>query len=589
MHGFYRIAAAAPKCRPGDWKGNLKALKEAYKEADQAGASIVVFPELAISGAGCGSLYAHDGFMAAAYDAANELVNYTRNCVAVFGVPVPCGPDAVSAAYVAKGGELIDMVMAARPGCHDLAQKENRIVEFMGDFGFQVMVGDDAWCNGDKLDTDAIICIGSDEPYAGRAAWRRRVLAGSSAAGHRLEMFCNAGSGVATGDRGGDGDIFFCCDGEIISEGSGRMTFADIDMDRIGQRRRWHVDPVLDADTQAEVGEMTRCGKPLYVDFPKMPYLSRNESERNRELDEIVEIASSALALRVERCGAKTMVLGVSGGLDSTLALVICCRACDMLGLPHSAVHAVSMPGFGSTGRTAANARTICEELETGFEVVDITEACRIHLRDIGHDGRTPDAVFENSQARERTQVLMDIANRDNGIVVGTGDLSEGVLGWCTFNGDQMSMFNVNSSTYKSQIPEILKREASRSTERLAKALLDVVDTPISPELIPGKDGEITQKTEEVLGPYLLHDFFIHYYFTGTIDPETLDFMAKKAFHGVFDNATIEKTLATFMHRMTTQQFKRNASPDGVRTTEVTLSPRTGWRMPSDLHPEALL
>ena len=567
MHQFYRIAAVSPAAAPGDLAGNLKSLKACYLEAARKGTAIVVFPGFATTGDDCGSMMRRRDFLARCRETTGEFASSTQETIAVFGTVDEVNGKAVPVTAVARRGALLAQIPA------------DTVAEFAvhDDFTFAVASGEKIPCD---VDADLLLLCGAEAFAAGARAARETQLTGFSASAHQAIAFANAGSGISTTDHVGDADAMIAVDGKILKRATpfaeNEMIFADVDFGRIGFRR----------EKAAKNMELVKLdGVP---ESPTLEYaaLSRDPflDEAGKDLPLIVPGAACALARRIRQIRARSLVLGVSGGLDSTLALIVCAYACDILQIPRENVRALTLPGFGTTGRTNANAKKLCRELGVSLDEIDISEACRLHLAAIGHDGKTTDAAYENSQARERTQILMDYANLTGGIVIGTGDLSELALGWCTYNGDQMSMYSVNATLPKTLMRHILAAEAEKASPALAEAIRDVLDTPVSPELLPQKndDGNSSQQTESILGPYELHDFFLYHYISSGANEKKLLFLAQNAFKGVFDESTVRHTLENFLRRLFSQQFKRNPAPDGPQLTSVSLSPRGGWHIPSD-------
>ncbi len=567
MHQFYRIAAVSPAAAPGDFNGNLKSLEASYREASHKGAAIVVFPGFATTGDDCGSMMRRRDFLARCRAVTAEFAALTQETVAVFGTV-----DEVE-------GKVRGVVAVARRGALVATVPSGKTAKFAvnGDFTFAVAPGAKIPCG---VAADLLLLCGAEAFSAGLRAAREKEFTGFSSAARQAVVFANAGSGISTTDHVGDADAMIVVDGKVQKRttpfAENEMIFADVDCGRIAFRREKTAENMeivaLDGVPEAPTLE--------YAEISRDPFFD----EAGEDLSLIVSGAACALARRIRQIHARSLVLGVSGGLDSTLALIVCARACDLLPMPRENVRALTLPGFGTTGRTNANAKKLCRELGVSLAEIDISEACKLHLGAIGHDGKTPDAAYENSQARERTQILMDYANLNGGIVVGTGDLSELALGWCTYNGDQMSMYSVNATLPKTLMRHILAAEAEKASPALAEAIRDVLDTPVSPELLPQQndDGNSSQQTESILGPYELHDFFLYHYISSGADEKKLLYLAQNAFKGIFDDITIRHTLENFFRRFFSQQFKRNPSPDGPQLTSVSLSPRGGWRIPTD-------
>ena len=419
----------------------------------------------------------------------------------------------------------------------------------------------------------------------GKAEYRRQLVTGQSARTLSAYVYADAGEGESTTDLVFSGHNLVAENGAVLAE-SKRFTtglaFADVDLQRVaGERLRMNT-------YQGQAGgERISFFLPLRElslvrSFPALPFVPLDQGDRGRRCEEVLSIQAAGLCKRLRHTGVKTAVLGLSGGLDSTLALLVAIRAFDRLGLDRKGVLAITMPCFGTTSRTKQNAQVLAELMGCSFQEIPIGDTVLSHLRDIGHDPENQDAAFENAQARERTQVLMDIANQQNGLVVGTGDLSELALGWATYNGDHMSMYGVNASIPKTLVRHLVAYEADRSGEALGMVLRDILDTPVSPELLPPKDGEIAQRTEELVGPYELHDFFLYYMLRFGFMPSKILRMAEYALGERYPRAEILRWMKIFYRRFFSQQFKRSCLPDGPKVGSVGLSPRGDWRMPSD-------
>ena len=412
-------------------------------------------------------------------------------------------------------------------------------------------------------------------------------LAGGSSDGAAV-IYSDSGFGESTTDMVFSGQNIISENASLLAE-SKRFTtgiiYADIDVRKLSaERRKTNTFTKSDDNNFTSVYfDMPIKHTELIREFSQTPFIPSNKSDLDARCEEIITMQATGLATRLAHTGIQNAVLGLSGGLDSTLALIVCVHAFDMLGIDRKNIHTVTMPCFGTTKRTKSNAQLLAEAYGVSFEDINITKAVRQHFADINHDESVTNITYENSQARERTQILMDLSNKYNGLVIGTGDLSELALGWATYNGDHMSMYAVNVSIPKTLVRYLTAYEAQHSEGVLKTVLLDVLDTPVSPELLPpDKNGEIAQKTEDVVGPYELHDFFLYYLVRFGFEPNKIYYLAKKSFAGKYDNATIKKWLTTFVRRFFTQQFKRSCLPDGPKVGSVTLSPRSDWRMPSD-------
>ena len=577
MFGFYRLAAVVPELRVADVDFNLSKLAEGYEKAAKAGAAAVVFPELCITGYSCGDLFFQRRLLDRASEAAVEFAALTagRGTVAIFGLPLLHEDALYNVAAVAQGGELRGLVpKTLLPNYREFYEKRH-FRSGRGIVGACVSFGTRSLPFGTDLLFD---CGGGFRSARCLAAY---VLA-------------SAGVHESTTDVVFGGHALIADNGRLAAENrrfarKGSLLLADVDFDRLGAARlsesSFHDNPLPEGKRFRTIPLDRVEGSPdfAFAYNPPRPFVPGDVEHRRERCTEIFDIQCAGLAKRVEHTGAKKLVIGISGGLDSTLALLVAAECCRLIGRPASDIVALTMPGFGTTGRTRGNAVKLCELLGVTLREVDIRPACLRHFEDIGHDPAKLDTAYENVQARERTQILMDIANEAGGMVVGTGDLSEIALGWSTYNGDHMSMYAVNCSIPKTLIRFLIETTAERSVPELAAVLRDVIDTPVSPELLPASaDGSINQKTEELIGPYELHDFFLYHFIKYGAEPEKIRALAGAAFAGVYDEETIERTLKIFLRRFFQQQFKRSCIPDGPKVGTIALSPRGDWRMPSD-------
>ena len=606
MYGFYRVAAASPVLKVADVTFNLNEMMRLYREAAYQGAAVVLFPELSLTGATCGDLFFQQKLLKRAKEAALEFAAATAGmgCAAIFGMPLKAEDAVYNVAVVACEGKICGVIPKSFKGNHRHFRSGHCIErsvlwggEYMslmsdetifraGDFCFGVDFSNNV---DEALSFSAggahIIFLQDAVPEtAGRSAKLKKTLATATDNGLCACVLAGAGVHESSTDTVCAGNCMIAVKGEIVA-GSERfcrtsqLVFADIDMGSIAAARTGKPDfggyqfPVEDLPIQLQ-----ECNDLRYAKIDAHPFDGGEEY-----YEDIFRIQCAGLAKRVEHTRAKTLVIGISGGLDSTLALLVCAECCKMLGRPATDIHAFTLPGFGTTGRTYQNAVGMCKQLGVTLKEVNIKEACLQHFKDLGHDPAVLDVTYENVQARERTQILMDAANKTGGMVVGTGDLSEIALGWSTYNGDHMSMYSVNCSVPKTLIPKIIKHVADEENSELTRHLLDVIDTPVSPELLPAdKDDNIAQKTEDLVGPYELHDFFLYNFVTYGMEPEKIAFLAGKAFEGKYTADVIDKWLEKFIRRFFQQQFKRSCMPDGPQTGIISLSPRGSWQMPSD-------
>ena len=628
--GYYRLAAAVPRVRVADVEFNTTELISATKEAAQQGASVVVFPELCITSASCADLFFQPTLLKAAEAALSRFAEETKALpvVAIVGLPLLLDNKLFNVAAVVESGMLRGFVPKSfvpnkresyerRQFCPAamLTRTEvsmfgnffsvpigtDLIFKLNNDFSFGVEIGDDASAllpPSTRLamqGASVILNPSSALTLAGRGEYTRNLIAARS--GSCVAAYVHAGAGVGESTQDGvcGGAALIAVNGRIAAQNTPfnrelSVIYADVDMQRL-DAARLSESTFCDNLLQAEWPAPRTVGFHLevapndfrYAYLPPRPFVPE-PAEAAARCEEILNIQAAALAKRIECAYAKTLVIGVSGGLDSTLALLVCDRACKLLGRSNDCILALTMPGFGTTGRTYNNAVKMIQLLGCTFKEVNIKEACLLHFKDLDFDPALRTNTYENVQARERTKLLMNLANKTGGMVVGTGDLSEIALGWATYNGDHMSMYGVNCSIPKSLIRCLIEYAATKAVPELAAVLRDVNATPVSPELLPpSDDGKIDQKTEEILGPYELHDFFLYHFIKYGAEPDKLRALALHAFAGEYDEALVESTLRTFLRRFFTQQFKRTCVPDGPKVGTIALSPRGDWRMPTDV------
>lgn len=623
-HGFIKVMSASPEVRVGDTLFNLEGAKSAVDAAESAGANLLVLPELYLTSYSCGDLFYSDVLLRGAVSALVQLRDYTegkRTLVAV-GVPLRLSGKLYNCAAVLHSGHILGIVpkvtlpnygefyerrqftSGADYRGEDTVEIAGESVPFgrgllfcckeMDSFVLGVELCEDLWApipesTGLCLAGATVIAnLSASDELVGKSAHRRALIAATSlrlACGY---VYSSAGHGESTQDLSFGGHCMVYENGALLAE---RKPYAkedsvltELDLLRLTVAR--HMCTSFDVSSAPACRRV--CFSQPITDtvltrrFECNPFIPADEKLLAERAEEILHIQTDGLVRRIEHINCPKLVLGVSGGLDSTLALLVCVRALDALDRPHTDLLAVTMPCFGTTHRTRSNAELLCEKLGVAFRTVDISASVRSHFADIGHDESVTDVTYENAQARERTQVLMDIANQTGGIVVGTGDLSELALGWATYNGDHMSMYGVNASVPKTLVRYLVEYEMNRADEMTATVLRDILLTPVSPELLPAKDGEISQKTEDLVGPYELHDFFLYHMLRTGASPARILRLAEYAFAGEYDRATILKWLRTFTRRFFAQQFKRSCLPDGVKVGTVSLSPRGDWRMPSD-------
>ena len=621
-HGFVKVAAATPDIRVADVAYNTEKIREDIAEACGNGAKILVFPELCVTGYTCGDLFTHDVLLEAARRAVLELAEFTadKDILVFVGVPLDIEGKLYNVAAALNRGKIIGLTtktfLPNYGEFYEMRQftpgpSEAGYISFEGDripFGPQILfqatamenlivsaeICEDVWSPippsiGAALEGATVIvnCSASDETI-GKDTYRRELISGQSARLIAGYVYANAGEGESTTDLVFGGHNIIAENGTILKEAQryhNEIIYSELDIRRIVAERRKNT-------TFQSEGERTLIRVPFYIEsgkteltrtFRKRPFVPSDDQARAQRCEEILTIQAMGLKKRLAHTHSKTAVVGISGGLDSTLALLVTARAFDMLGRDKKDIIAVTMPCFGTTDRTYHNACEMSRKTGATLKEVRIADAVNIHFRDIGQDPENHDVTYENSQARERTQVLMDIANRTGGMVIGTGDMSELALGWATYNGDHMSMYGVNASVPKTLVRHLVKYAADETEDKeLKRVLYDVLDTPVSPELLPPKDGDIAQRTEDLVGPYELHDFFLYYMLRFGYEPSKIFRLAEKAFQEEYDNVTILKWLETFCRRFFSQQFKRSCLPDGPKIGTVALSPRGDWRMPSD-------
>lgn len=621
-NGFVKVAAATPDIRVADVEFNTQNIINAMEEAQKNGAKILVFPELCVTGYTCSDLFDHSVLLKASRKALLEIAENTsdKDMLVFVGAPLEVNGKLYNVAAAMNQGEILGFTTKTfLPNYGEFYEMRQftpgpqtvREITFEGKkipFGPQILfqakgmeelvvaaeICEDVWSPippsiQAALEGATVIvnCSASDETI-GKDTYRRALISGQSARLISGYIYANAGEGESTTDLVFGGHNIIAENGTVLKESSryvNEIIYSELDLQRItGERRKNTTFQPLDEETLVRVPFTVEETKTFLTrTFPKKPFVPSDEQTRAQRCEEILTIQAMGLKKRLAHTNARTAVVGISGGLDSTLALLVTARAFDMLGRDKKDIIAVTMPCFGTTDRTYQNACEMSKKVGATLIEVPIADAVNIHFRDIGHDPEDHSVTYENCQARERTQVLMDIANKTWGMVIGTGDLSELALGWATYNGDHMSMYGVNASVPKTLVRHLVKYAADDTTdEALKNVLYDVLDTPVSPELLPPKDGDIAQKTEDLVGPYELHDFFLYFMLRFGYEPSKIFRIACMTFDGEYDKETIFKWLETFCRRFFSQQFKRSCLPDGPKVGTVALSPRGDWRMPSD-------
>ena len=621
-NGFVKVAAATPDIRVADVEFNTQNIINAMEEAQKNGAKILVFPELCVTGYTCSDLFDHSVLLKASRKALLEIAENTndKDMLVFVGAPLEVNGKLYNVAAAMNQGEIIGFTTKTfLPNYGEFYEMRQftpgpqtvREITFEGKkipFGPQILfqaegmeelvvaaeICEDVWSPVPPsiqaaLEGATVIvnCSASDETI-GKDTYRRALISGQSARLISGYIYANAGEGESTTDLVFGGHNIIAENGTILKESSryvNEIIYSELDLQRItGERRKNTTFQPLDEETLVRVPFTVEETKTFLTrTFPKKPFVPSDEQTRAQRCEEILTIQAMGLKKRLAHTNARTAVVGISGGLDSTLALLVTARAFDMLGRDKKDIIAVTMPCFGTTDRTYQNACEMSKKVGATLIEVPIADAVNVHFRDIGHDPEDHSVTYENCQARERTQVLMDIANKTWGMVIGTGDLSELALGWATYNGDHMSMYGVNASVPKTLVRHLVKYAADDTKdEALKNVLYDVLDTPVSPELLPPKDGDIAQKTEDLVGPYELHDFFLYFMLRFGYEPSKIFRIACMTFDCEYDKETIFKWLETFCRRFFSQQFKRSCLPDGPKIGTVALSPRGDWRMPSD-------
>jgi len=633
-YGFVKVAAAVPRVKVADCKFNSERLEGLITIAEGKGVQILTFPEMCITGYTCGDLFAQQLLLEQAEMALIQILNSTRqlDIISILGMPVVVNSTVINAAVVIQKGKILGVVPKTYlPNykefyeqrwftsalqvsensvrlCGQIVPMGNNLLFETAETTFGIEICEDLWATVPPSSSlalqgaEIIFNLSADDEGIGKHNYLCSLISQQSARCISGYVFSSSGFGESTTDVvfAGNGLIYengyllarserFCLEEQLIIN--------EIDVECIRAERR--VNTTFAANKANCPGKEAIRISTEFVNskdlnltrtFNPHPFVPQG-SELNSRCEEIFSIQIAGLAQRLLHTGAKPAVIGISGGLDSTLALLVCVKTFDKLGLSRKDILGITMPGFGTTDRTYHNAIDLMNSLGVSIREISIREACIQHFKDIGHDLNIHDVTYENSQARERTQILMDIANQTWGMVIGTGDLSELALGWATYNGDHMSMYGVNAGIPKTLVKHLVQWVAENGMDEASKAtLLDIVDTPISPELIPAdENGEIKQKTEDLVGPYELHDFFLYYFLRFGFRPSKIYFLAQTAFSGVYDDETIKKWLQTFFRRFFNQQFKRSCLPDGPKVGSISISPRGDWRMPSDASSAAWL
>ena len=633
-YGFVKVAAAVPRVKIADCKYNAGQLESLIAIADGKGVQIITFPEMCITAYTCGDLFGQQLLLEEAEMGLMQILNNTRqlDIISILGMPIAVNSTVINAAVVIQKGKILGVVPKTYlPNYKEFyeqrwftssLQLKTDVVRLCGqivpiganllfetsDTTFGIEICEDLWATIPPSSSlalqgaEIIFNMSADNEGIGKHNYLCSLISQQSARCIAGYVFSSCGFGESTTD------VVFAGNGLIYENGTllarserfsmeEQLIISEIDVERIRAERRVNTTFAANQANLADKKAVTIStefvnSKELVLTrkFNPHPFVPQG-AELNEHCEEVFSIQIAGLAQRLAHTGAKTAIVGISGGLDSTLALLVCVKTFDKLGLPRKNILGITMPGFGTTDRTYNNALDLMKSLGISIREISIKEACIQHFKDIDHDINIHDVTYENSQARERTQILMDVANQTWGMVIGTGDLSELALGWATYNGDHMSMYGVNGSVPKTLVKHLVKWVAENDMDEASRAtLLDIVDTPISPELIPAdENGNIKQITEDLVGPYELHDFFLYYFLRCGFRPSKIFFLAARTFMGVYDEETIKKWLQTFFRRFFNQQFKRSCLPDGPKVGSISISPRGDWRMPSDASSEAWL
>ena len=631
-HGFYRFAAACPKMKVADTSYNTDQIIECIRKAHHEQTTVIVFPELSITGYTCNDLFHQDQLLQKAEESLARIKEFTlKECqkiIVAVGAPVriegrlyncavfiedgaiiavtpkiylPNQREFYEKRYFSSGRELLRGIPKVCKLCGWANVPVTNLIKTDEDLVIGCEICEDLWVpnppSGYLALTGAqvIVNLSASDALVGKADYRRNLVLNQSARCMAGYVYASAGVHESTTDMVCSGHLIIAENGSKLAEENSfsresEIIYADIDVKRLTMQRISEGDfqdfIATPYDIRAARAPFIMTADELkYRYVSKTPFVPSSDERRTEVCSEIFNIQCAALAKRLEASNTKRAVIGLSGGLDSTLALLVIYQTYKLLNRPVSDILAITMPGFGTTKRTKGNAEKMAECLGVELRTINITDACFQHFKDIGHDPNIADVTYENVQARERTQILMDVANKEHGIVIGTGDLSEIALGWCTYNADHMSMYSVNCDIPKTLVRYLVRWYAFCVCDQyeLSQVLVDILATPVSPELLPtDKDGNITQKTESILGDYILHDFYLYHFVKYGATPDKILYLAKYAFNDDFSEDELKATLKTFLRRFFTQQFKRSCVPDGPKVGTLSLSPRADWRMPSD-------
>lgn len=625
--GFMKIACATPELRVADVDFNCRQIKQTIEMAAHSGANLLLLPELSVCGYTCADLFFQDALLRACLDGLKALCSFTAsyNMPVVVGAPLRNSDCLYNTAVVLYKGEILGVVPKMYlanygefyekrwfAGGYSATETTISLLGKTVPFGKLLFHLNDCCTMGIEICEDLWVTIPPSSQMALESAnlilnlsasndvitkneYRKELIKNQSARCICAYAYVSSGTGESTTDLVFSGSALIAENGTVLAEGErfsqqSVITYADIDLQKLRAQRNANLTFTDNRRALAPAYRVIDCAPVPMIDlqyfsriYAPFPFVPDNAVLRAQRCEEILNIQAAGLVKRLRHVGAERCVVGISGGLDSTLALLVCVKAASILKLPASNILGITMPGFGTTDRTYTNALKLMHALGVTVREISIKDASTGHLQDIGHDLQIHDVTYENAQARERTQILMDVANSTGALLVGTGDLSEAAMGWCTYNGDHMSMYGVNAGVPKTLVRHLVTYIADQSSGEVQAVLRDVLDTPVSPELLPPDEkGQIAQKTEENIGPYALHDFFLYHFFRYGPTPDKLAFLAGQAFAGEYTPAQIRKWLAVFIKRFFSSQFKRSCTPDAPKVGSVSLSPRGDWRMPSD-------
>ena len=631
MFGFIKVAAAIPQVKVADCRFNTQQIELLVKKAVDREVQVICFPELSVTAYTCGDLFCQQALLQEAEMAMTGLIEHTKHLpiLVIAGIPVVLNNRIFNAAVAFQQGEILGVIPKINLSNHsefcekrwfssgaDATESEiilcGQIAAFgnvllkSGEVCIRTIIGEEFPLPFPQASKSALtranllFNLSASNEIAGKNNYRRSTIKHLSAQSIAGYIYASAGIGESSTDLVFSGSGFICENGILLRESNrfsleNELIVSEIDVEQLNIERRKNTGFVCNffdtIDYQTISFQLTKPKNfTLTRKISPTPFVPSDENP-DECYDEIIEIQTAGLIKRLQHTEIRKVVLGVSGGLDSTLALLVCVKAFDRLNIPRNQIIGITMPGFGTTSETYNNAVALMKALKIQMREIDIKPACLQHFKDINHDTETHDVTYENVQARERTQILMDIANKEGGLVVGTGNLSEAALGWCTYNGDHISMYAVNTSVPKTLIRSLIRRATEKQTDNTVSSILfDILDTPVSPELLPpDASGKIAQKTEDIIGPYELHDFFLYYFVRWRFTPSKILYLALQAFDGKYEKEEIINRMKLFIKRFFSQQFKRSCSPDGPKVGIVSLSPRGDWRMPSDASAEMWL